>query len=224
MYSMYACSSQMSWTKLVCILIAGVYIQLTDGVIPPDPGCGSTKVCWPSECPVGGCVGFLVSWWNTDLDYLRFQMKVEFVTQGDHYIALGFSGNNRMPDSSIVMCLSDANVQLGYTSGRTYVPGTDLYGIRNTSVVIENNITTCTFDRIKNPVRNAAQLRYLSNPFFLLRAWGLATNGVPSYHGTTRGVSPNEYSYPTPTAAGHTVLPFTTTLGASLMVVSLFYI
>ncbi|XP_033740426.1 putative ferric-chelate reductase 1 [Pecten maximus] len=214
----------MSRIKLVCILIAGVYTKLTDGVIPPDPGCGSTKVCWPTECPVGGCVEFLVSWWNTDLDYLRFEVKVEFVPQGEHYIALGFSGDNLMADSSIVMCRSDANVQLGYTSGRTYVPGTDLYGIQNTSFVIENNITTCSFDRIKNPERNAAQLKSLSNPFFLLRAWGLVTNGVPVYHtDTRRGVSPNSYSYPTPMSTGHTVLPLTASLGACLMVARLFY-
>ncbi|OWF43907.1 ferric-chelate reductase 1 [Mizuhopecten yessoensis] len=166
---------QMSWTKLICILIASVFTQLTNGEIPPDSQCGKAKICWPAECPAEGCVGFLISWWNTDLDYLRFEMKMEIVPSGEHYIALGFSGNNQMPDSSIVMCRSDDNVQLGYTQGRTYAPGTDLYGIRNTSFADTNNITTCSFDRIKKPTKNEDTLRSLTDSFFLIRAWGAVT-------------------------------------------------
>ncbi|XP_021366797.1 DOMON domain-containing protein FRRS1L-like isoform X2 [Mizuhopecten yessoensis] len=207
----------MSWTKLICILIASVFTQLTNGEIPPDSQCGKAKICWPAECPAEGCVGFLISWWNTDLDYLRFEMKMEIVPSGEHYIALGFSGNNQMPDSSIVMCRSDDNVQLGYTQGRTYAPGTDLYGIRNTSFADTNNITTCSFDRIKKPTKNEDTLRSLTDSFFLIRAWGAVTGGVPAYHKNNRGVSPKSYSYPVMKGTGHNIKPASVSLCACLI-------
>ncbi|XP_060069643.1 uncharacterized protein LOC132549705 [Ylistrum balloti] len=214
----------MSWAKLLFFLLAGFYAQLTAGVIPPDPECGVRKTCWPSECPTGGCDPFLISWWNTDLDYIRFEMRVEYVIQSEHYIALGFSEDNRMPDSSIVMCRSNANVELGYTQGRSYVSGTDVYGIRNATFSTADNVTTCSFDRIKIPIRNQNQLKYLTNPFFILRAWGSVTGNVPNYHGNAnRGVSPNSFSYPVQVASAHRIKPLAATFCASLLVFLMFY-
>ncbi|XP_069137793.1 putative ferric-chelate reductase 1 [Argopecten irradians] len=205
----------MTWIKFACILIACVYIEPTTGFVPPDPACGTTRTCWPAECPNTGCNDFQISWWNTNSGYLRFQMRVDYAVQGEHYIALGFSANKQMADSSIVMCRSDANVELGYTPAeRRYLSRPNFTGLRNTSFNVTNTITTCWFDRIIEP--SESEMRTLTNSFYLLRAWGPVENGAPAQH-AARGSSADTFAYPTQVAAGHSVFPATTTIGGGLV-------
>ncbi|XP_069137813.1 uncharacterized protein [Argopecten irradians] len=117
--------------------------------------------------------------------------------------------------SNIVMCRSDRsskNVELGHTTADQRYFSLPTYArLRNTAFSV-NNITTCSFDRIIKPGRvKTNNVGSLTKPFYLLRAWGPVTNGTPVQH-ISRGSSVVAFS-----AAGHSVLSATTTIGGCLV-------
>ncbi|XP_021366793.1 cell wall protein DAN4-like [Mizuhopecten yessoensis] len=175
-----------------------IQISLTCAVITSDPECGKTKGCYPSICPVGGCQEFHLSWEDAG-EYLRFKMIVEVPADEVVWAAIGFSKDNRMRDTSVVMCKSDTmTAEIGHNdpSRFFYAPLRTVSSLQDVSVSRTVMYMTCMFSRIKIPREFPAHIFALNRPdLYLLNARGpIAKGGMPNPH-TSRQASASPVSF-----------------------------
>ncbi|XP_021366826.1 ferric-chelate reductase 1-like [Mizuhopecten yessoensis] len=184
------------WPVILAVVMAVVPLQETNGAILPDPECGMTKGCYPEACPVSGCTDFFVSWEEAG-EYLRFVMTFEISAGDDQWVALAYSKDTHMGDSSVVMCRMEGgatSIEMGHTVGYAYRTLSNNYGLQNTAVNRIGTVVVCSFDRIKNATQNEAQVFDLDQPLHLLHAKGSITAGTPTYH-SIRYVTTNTFDF-----------------------------
>ncbi|XP_060069676.1 ferric-chelate reductase 1-like [Ylistrum balloti] len=174
------------WTLLPIVILKVIQLQETGGTILPNPECGNTKGCYPESCPVNGCPDFFMSWEDAG-DYLRFVMTFEISAGDDQWVAIAFSKDTAMTDSSVVMCRLEGGatlVEMGHTStvGFSYTTLSSNYGLQNAAVSRNGTEVVCSFDRIINATQNEAQIFDLDQPLHLLHAKGTIATGSPNYH------------------------------------------
>ncbi|XP_033740422.1 putative ferric-chelate reductase 1 [Pecten maximus] len=184
------------WTAVRIVILTIAQSQVTDGVILPDSGCGATKGCYPESCPVNGCSDFFVSWEDAG-DYLRFVMTFEISAGDNTWVALAFSKDVSMPDSSVVMCRLEGgatSIEMGHTNamGFSYASLSSNYGLQNTAVSRNGTLVVCSFDRIKNATQTEAQIFDLDQPLHLMHGQGDIASGNPQYH-SSRFVTSNTF-------------------------------
>jgi len=66
-------------------------------MINPDPECGVTKGCFPAACS-NNC-NYLVTWKDRG-EEIEFSLQLT-TTQLNYYVAIGFSNDPKMVDTSI---------------------------------------------------------------------------------------------------------------------------
>jgi len=162
---------------LIAVLLILVSTELNCLTITTD-GCGIEKGCFmfPTDC--GNNCDFLVTYSATNSSEVEFELS----GKGD-WVAVGFSDDQIMPDTDILMCVSKADL-----SGHYYASGRST-PVRTTPTpaavtVIEEGkdgeMMKCRILRDINP--GISNFRNLSQPWFLLGAIGDLSNGVIQIH------------------------------------------
>ncbi|XP_021366794.1 uncharacterized protein LOC110459067 [Mizuhopecten yessoensis] len=182
----------------IIVALTCLHLSLIFAVITPDPQCGSTKGCYPPTCPVGGCKDFHLRWEDA-AEYIRFKMVASVPSTGNVWAAIGFSKDNQMKNSSVVMCKVDpTTVEIGYTDPlkNSYAALKTVSTLTNVSVARNGSYMTCTFARIKKPTEFPTQIFALNQTdLYLLNAHGPLIDGIPGYHNAIRQASASTLSF-----------------------------
>ncbi|CAH1788474.1 unnamed protein product [Owenia fusiformis] len=161
--------------------------------------CGTTKGCYsvPQGCsPTNSDCQYFVSWRenNKDVDF-------ELYAKDGEYVAVGFSHDIMMPDTSVVACsMNKGFVEVSnyynkeYSSGQLY-PGAKV-GLNNTEGYWTGNDISCRFSRAKiittDQFKNtpSQSIFNLTQSYYLLVAKGQSTHGEIMMHSVKRGEFP----------------------------------
>ncbi|XP_033096811.1 putative ferric-chelate reductase 1 [Anneissia japonica] len=159
-----------------------------------DP-CGTTRGCFrsPEDCyPASACT-FFVAWnRNSGNDSLiDFELSIAAVS-GDTYGAVGFSENDKMPDSDVYVCRSDGTLQRYFTGGygQGQVTTRTNKGLSNITLDVVDGIIRCTFSRIINLDDGDADFPSLNNSLYIIVATSTRTGDTLDYHGESRWLTP----------------------------------
>ncbi|XP_033740429.1 uncharacterized protein LOC117327508 [Pecten maximus] len=154
--------------------------------IKPDADCGKEEKNCFQKCHYNGCE-FRVTWKQID-NYVEFEVIQDTLSvfNLNVWIAIGFSENQEMKGTSVVMCLYNElspSVELGYNPRHYFQKLHDTANIlRKTSASFVDLIFTCKFQRrIKTELNHVASL---SNPSYLLVGQGAVDliSGKPDRH------------------------------------------
>ncbi|KAK3603380.1 hypothetical protein CHS0354_025992 [Potamilus streckersoni] len=152
--------------------------------IPFDPECGRTKGCSP-DCRNDICT-YLVTWTDKN-DTVEFELSSSIsVGTEDKYMAIGFSYDQQMPDTSVAECV---------TINRTFMARSSFNTEDYTNVLLKNetlgmtlltshdtdSVFYCKFQRIKY-ISNQAQYYDLNSNWTLLFATGRVVHGLKKKH------------------------------------------
>ncbi|CAH3043692.1 unnamed protein product [Porites lobata] len=139
---------------------------------------------FPDNCQDANC-DFLVTYQASGEDSVVFELR----GRGE-WAGVGFSGDNQMPDTDILICSSDTSLSGHYyASSRTAPTITDP---TPSAVVIShqpfnNGVVSCRITRELNP--GIANFRNLEEPQFLLGAIGSLSGSTIGIHAQRRATS-----------------------------------
>jgi len=161
----------------IAVLLILVSTELNCLTINTD-GCGTEKGCFmfPTDC--GNNCDFLVTYNATNSSEVEFELS----GKGD-WVAVGFSDDQIMPDTDILMCVSDAALTGHYyASGRSAPVRTTPTPAAVTVIEGEKDgeMMKCRISRVINP--EISNFRDLNQPWYLLGAIGDLNNGAIQIH------------------------------------------
>lgn len=164
----------------ITILLILVSTKLNCLTITTDD-CGTEKGCFrfPADCRNNTC-DFLVTYNATNAS----SDKVEFELSGKgDWVSVGFSNDQLMPDTDILMCVTNSDL-----SGHYYASGRSTPALNNTTPAAltiieeanEGGMMKCRISRDINP--EITNFRDLRQPWFLLGAIGDFRDGEIKQH------------------------------------------
>ncbi|XP_076076307.1 uncharacterized protein LOC143047196 isoform X3 [Mytilus galloprovincialis] len=180
-----------------------------------DPECGITKGCFPT-CSGSSCSSLVT--WQKNGNYILFEIAEEIASTTDNrWIAIGFSGNQQMDNTSVIMCQhknGNVSFDLGYNNGysfQTLAENMSSKMISNASLTVSGKVMRCTLRRTINSAD--PEVFDLNNEWFILMANGPITAGYPAHHDVdpkSTSSKENFISITTVTTAGPTTIPDST--------------
>ncbi|XP_033111693.1 uncharacterized protein LOC117112673 [Anneissia japonica] len=114
---------------------------------PTGDTCAISQSCFrsPANCFPASVCTYFVGWSvSPSRDALDFEFSIK---SSSGYIAIGFSKDNKMPNSDIVGCLSNGAVDRYYATGNIPPTQQDAGGLSNKNVNVDDGVLTCSFTR-----------------------------------------------------------------------------
>ncbi|XP_045196153.2 putative ferric-chelate reductase 1 isoform X3 [Mercenaria mercenaria] len=151
--------------------------------IPNDPGCGTTKGCFP-DCS-GGC-DYLVTWQQTPQNGIRgvnFDFQMMMKDMDNVWIAIGFSPTGKMDETNVIACLSGNGVTVESSHNEGYsnvMYQSKTMGLSNMQGTARDGKIACSFTREIS--MNVSDFMNLKDEAYLLVGTGPVVNGIKQQH------------------------------------------
>ncbi|CAL2030881.1 unnamed protein product [Caenorhabditis brenneri] len=200
------------WGSCVSML---TFLDQIDNIGFYDSLCGVKKGCFsPTDCE-GGCSNMKGSWAVLSPNQIHVEVSGD-VNSSSRYVAMGFSTNGRMGNTSVIECSSFNDSNFSMTFSYNYVtehyqnirPTTDVSSLfSNQRIQFVDGTLYCSADvRVEGVTNDPSVFKYepTTNYSIILATGGTTTNGTDKrlgYHHEKRSVAPfqllSDYTKPT---------------------------
>ncbi|XP_029198561.2 ferric-chelate reductase 1-like isoform X1 [Acropora millepora] len=173
------------------ILLSLLLSNKTYGISFNTNGCGTSKGCFrsPETCTTSENCDFLITYAATNSGTVEFELS-----GNENWIAVGFSDNQEMAETDILMCVSDeSEKQDGHYYANSQQTPEQTVPTPSSAVNISarefvDNRMKCRVSRVINP--GLTNFKDLNSSLFLLAAYGpLGADGGISQHNLRRSSS-----------------------------------
>lgn len=146
--------------------------------------CERTKGCFrsPQSCTTSDNCDFLVTYSATNSTHVEFELS----GQGA-WIAVGFSDDQNMADTDILMCVNNRALSGHYyATAQSTPPRTDPTpaAVEFIEQEADGDVMTCRISRLRNPDPAVQNFENLNQEVFLLAAYGSVEGGEIRIHST----------------------------------------